>query len=79
MRLLLGVNDFVPAERACLPEALAADFTFERTRARMYRHVAGEVVVRVEDLAADFAGEGFGGTVTSFAAYRTCSRARHWQ
>ena len=58
VRLLRRVDDLVPAQRACLPEALATDLTDERPCSRMHGHVSGEIVVSVEDLAALGAGEG---------------------
>lgn len=46
----LRVDDFVPAQGAGLAEALPADLADERPGPRVHRHVAGEVVVRVEHL-----------------------------
>ena len=52
VRLLGRVDDLVPAERARLSEALAAHLADEWPRARVHRHVARQVVVSVEHLAA---------------------------
>lgn len=46
----LGVDDLVAAEGAGLAESFAADLADEGPGARVHRHVAGQVVVRVEDL-----------------------------
>lgn len=79
VRFFFGVDDFVPAERACLPETLAAYLTLEWPSASVYWHVPCQVVMRVENLAANFAGEGFGRTVTPFTTNRTSSGTRHGQ
>ena len=52
MRLLGRVDDLVAAQGRRLPESLAADFADERTGARVHRHVARQIVMRVEDLTA---------------------------
>lgn len=46
----LCVDDFVSAQRARLAEAFPTHFTHERSGARVHRHVAGEVIVRVKHL-----------------------------
>lgn len=79
VRFFFRMDDFVPAEGACLTEALTAYLTLKRARASMHRHVTRKVVMCVENFAANLAGEGLRGAVTSFAANRTSSGARHRQ
>lgn len=52
VRFFLGVYDFVPTKGTRLAEAFTTDFTDERTRACVYRHVPGQVVVSVEGFTA---------------------------
>lgn len=52
VRLLRRVDDLMPAECRCLPEAFAADLADEGPGAGVHRHMPREVVVRVEHLAA---------------------------
>lgn len=49
-RAYLRVDDFVSAERAGLAEAFPAHFAHEGPGPGVYRHVPGQVVVRVENL-----------------------------
>ena len=77
MRLFFRMDDLVPAKRACLPEALAAYFTLERSCACVYWHVTRQVVMCVENFAANFAGKRFGCSVTTFAADGTHYSTRH--
>lgn len=46
----LRVDDFVSAQRACLPETFPAHFADEGARAGVHGHVSGQVVVRVKNL-----------------------------
>ena len=57
VRLFVGVDDFVSAERRGLPETLAADLADERPRAGMHGHVAREIVVGIEHFPAFIARE----------------------
>jgi hypothetical protein len=49
----LGVDNFVPAERAGLAKAFTTDFAHERSGSGVNRHVAGEVIVSVKHLWKD--------------------------
>lgn len=49
VRFLGRVDDFVPAERASLAETLSADLADERPCTSVNRHVAGKVIVSVEN------------------------------
>lgn len=46
------MNDFVAAEGGRLSESFSADFANKGTGTGVHGHVTGEIVVRVEDLAA---------------------------
>lgn len=64
MWFFLGMDNFVSAESAGLAEAFATDFAHKRSSSGVDRHVAGEVIVSIEHLAAHFAGEVFGFAVS---------------
>lgn len=54
MRLLLCVDNLVPAQSTGLTEAFSAHFTHEGPRARVHGHVSGQVIMCIEYLATHF-------------------------
>jgi hypothetical protein len=58
VRFFRRVDDFMSAERRGLAKALPANFANERPSSRVDRHVAGQIVMSIEDLSALLTSEG---------------------
>lgn len=59
MGLFSSVNDFVAAQSRGLSKSFSTNFAHKRASTGVDWHVAGEIVMRVEDFSALEAREGF--------------------
>ena len=72
MGFFLGVYDLVTAQCTGLSEALSTNFALKWPCARVDWHMAGQIVMRIEDFAANFASKCLWNAISSLSSDSNC-------